>query len=158
MITSSASSGRFRPNQLWVSDFTYVSTYQGFVYVAFVIDVYARRIVGWRSSTSARTDFVLDALEQALYVRRPFGGDRLIHHSDRGSQYVGIRHTERLAEAGLEPSVGSVGDAYESEHAFDALAESIIELYRACEDWAAASGTSCLCIDGFITICGVDYV
>ncbi|MBA4284869.1 MAG: IS3 family transposase [Xanthomonadaceae bacterium] len=115
-----------RPNQLWVSDFTYVSTYQGFAYVAFVIDVYARRIVGWRSSTSARTDFVLDALEQALYARRPFGGDRLIHHSDRGSQYVGIRYTERLAEAGLEPSVGSVGDSYDN-----ALAESIIGLYKA---------------------------
>jgi len=115
-----------RPNQLWVSDFTYVSTYQGFAYVAFVIDVYARRIVGWRSSTSARTDFVLDALEQALYARKPVGGDRLVHHSDRGSQYVGIRYTERLAEAGLEPSVGSVGDSYDN-----ALAESIIGLYKA---------------------------
>ena len=79
------------------------------------IDVYARRIVGWKASTSARTDFVLDALEQALYARKPFGTDRLVHHSDRGSQYVSIRYTERLAEAGLEPSVGSVGDSYERE-------------------------------------------
>jgi transposase InsO family protein len=89
-----------RPNALWVSDFTYVSTWQGFVYVAFVIDVFARRIVGWRASSSARTDFVLDALEQALYARRPVGPDRLVHHSDRGVQYVSIRYTERLAEAG----------------------------------------------------------
>ena len=115
-----------RPNALWVSDFTFVSTWQGFVYVAFVIDVYARRIVGWKASTSARTDFVLDALEQALYARKPFGADRLIHHSDRGSQYVSIRYTERLAEAGLEPSVGSVGDSYDN-----ALAETINGLYKA---------------------------
>lgn len=100
-----------RPNALWVSDFTYVSTWQGFVYVAFVIDVFARRIVGWRVSSSARTDFVLDALEQALYARRPVGQGSLIHHSDRGVQYVSIRYTERLAEAGVEPSVGSVGDS-----------------------------------------------
>ena len=115
-----------RPNALWVSDFTYVSTWQGFVYVAFVIDVYARRIVGWRASTLARTDFVLDALEQALHARKPFGADRLIHHSDRGVQYVSIRYTERLAEAGLEPSVGSVGDSYDN-----ALAETINGLYKA---------------------------
>ena len=115
-----------RPNALWVSDFTFVSTWQGFVYVAFVIDVYARRIVGWKASSSARTDFVLDALEQALYARKPFGTDRLIHHSDRGSQYVSIRYTERLAEAGLEPSVGSVGDSYDN-----ALAETINGLYKA---------------------------
>jgi transposase InsO family protein len=115
-----------RPNPLWVSDFTYVSTWQGFVYVAFVIDVFARRIVGWRASSSARTDFVLDALEQALYARRPVGPDRLVHHSDRGVQYVSIRYTERLAEAGLEPSVGSVGDSYDN-----ALAETINGLYKA---------------------------
>ena len=99
-----------RPNQLWVADFTYVSTGQGFVYVAFIIDVFARRIVGWRVSRSMRTDFVLDALEQALYARQPQGDDALIHHSDRGSQYLSIRYSERLAEAGIEPSVGSTGD------------------------------------------------
>ena len=115
-----------RPNALWVSDFTYVSTWQGFVYVAFVIDVYARRIVGWKVSSSARTDFVLDALEQALYARRRAGDDALIHHSDRGVQYVSIRYTERLAEAGIEPSVGSVGDSYDN-----ALAETINGLYKA---------------------------
>jgi transposase InsO family protein len=92
-----------RPNQLWVSDFTYVSTWQGFVYVAFVIDVFARHIVGWRVSRSMRTDFVLDALEQALYARQPERDASLIHHSDRGSQYVSIRYTERLTEAGIEP-------------------------------------------------------
>lgn len=113
-----------RPNQLWVSDFTYVSTWQGWVYVAFIIDVYARYIVGWRVSSSMRTDFVLDALEQALYARRP--SDALIHHSDRGSQYVSIRYTERLAEAGIEPSVGSRGDSYDN-----ALAETINGLYKA---------------------------
>jgi transposase InsO family protein len=115
-----------RPNALWVSDFTYVSTWQGFVYVAFIIDVFARRIVGWKASSSARTDFVLDALEQALYARRPVDADRLVHHSDRGVQYVSIRYTERLAEAGLEPSVGSVGDSYDN-----ALAETINGLYKA---------------------------
>ncbi len=115
-----------RPNALWVSDFTYVSTWQGFVHVAFVIDVFARRIVGWRVSSSARTDFVLDALEQALYARRPVGQGSLIHHSDRGVQYVSIRYTERLAEAGVEPSVGSVGDSYDN-----ALAETINGLYKA---------------------------
>jgi transposase InsO family protein len=113
-----------RPNALWVSDFTYVPTWQGFVYVAFVIDVFARRIVGWRVSASARTDFVLDALEQALHARRRT--DTLIHHSDRGVQYVSIRYTERLAEAGIEPSVGSVGDSYDN-----ALAETINGLYKA---------------------------
>jgi transposase InsO family protein len=115
-----------RPNQLWVSDFTYVSTWQGFVYVAFVIDVFARRIVGWRVSSSMRTDFVLDALEQALYARQPERDDALIHHSDRGSQYVSIRYSERLAEAGVEPSVGSKGDSYDN-----ALAETINGLYKA---------------------------
>ena len=96
-----------RPHQLWVSEFTYVSTWQGWLYVAFVADVFARRIVGWRVSSSMRTDFVLDALEQARYARQPERDDALIHHSDRGSQYVSIRSTERLAEAGIEPSVGS---------------------------------------------------
>lgn len=115
-----------RPNQLWVSDFTYVSTWQGWLYVAFVIDVFARRIVGWRVSSSMRTDFVLDALEQALYARQPQQNDALIHHSDRGSQYLSIRYTERLAEAGIEPSVGSKGDSYDN-----ALAETINGLYKA---------------------------
>jgi putative transposase len=114
-----------RPNQLWVSDFTFVSTWQGFAYVAFIIDVFARCIVGWRVSSSMRTDFVLDALEQALYARQP-ERDALICHSDRGSQYVSIRYTERLAEAGIEPSVGSVGDSYDN-----ALAETINGLYKA---------------------------
>jgi putative transposase len=114
-----------RPNQLWVSDFTYVSTWTGFVYVAFVVDVFARRIVGWKVSSSSRTDFVLDALEQALHARRPAQGG-LIHHSDRGVQYVSIRYTQRLAEAGIEPSVGSVGDSYDN-----ALAETINGLYKA---------------------------
>ena len=115
-----------RPNQLWVSDFTYVSTWQGWLYVAFVIDVYARRIVGWRVSSSMRTDFVLDALEQALYARQPERDGSLVCHSDRGSQYVSIRYTERLAEAGIEPSVGSKGDSYDN-----ALAETINGLYKA---------------------------
>lgn len=115
-----------RPNQLWVSDFTYVSTWQGWLYVAFVIDVFARRIVGWRVSSSMRTDFVLDALEQALWARQPELDSRLIHHSDRGSQYVSIRYSERLAEAGIEPSVGSKGDSYDN-----ALAETINGLYKA---------------------------
>jgi putative transposase len=115
-----------RPNQLWVSDFTYVSTWQGWLYVAFVVDVYARRIVGWRVSNSMQTDFVLDALEQALHDRRPAGDKSLIHHSDRGSQYLSIRYSERLAEAGIEPSVGSRGDSYDN-----ALAETINGLYKA---------------------------
>ena len=115
-----------RPNQLWVSDFTYVSTWQGWLFVAFVIDVYARRIVGWRVSSSMRTDFVLDALEQALFDRQPERDESLVHHSDRGSQYVSIRYTERLAEAGIEPSVGSRGDSYDN-----ALAETINGLYKA---------------------------
>ena len=115
-----------RPNQLWVSDFTYVWTWQGWLYVAFVIDVFARRIVGWRVSSSMRTDFVLDALEQALYARHPERQDALIHHSDRGSQYVSICYSERLAEAGIEPSVGSKGDSYDN-----ALAETINGLYKA---------------------------
>ena len=114
------------PNRLWVSDFTYVSTWAGFVYVAFVIDVYARYIVGWRVSRTAHASFVLDALEQALHDRRPVHRGGLVHHSDRGSQYVSIKYTERLAEAGIEPSVGSVGDSYDN-----ALAETINGLYKA---------------------------
>jgi putative transposase len=114
------------PNVLWVSDFTYVATWQGFVYVAFVIDVFARRIVGWRVSRSARADFVLDALEQALCERRPLRRGGLVHHSDRGGQYVSIRYTERLLEVGIEPSVGSVGDSYDN-----ALAETINGLFKA---------------------------
>lgn len=112
------------PNQLWVSDFTYVSTWAGMVYVAFVIDVFARKIVGWRVSTSMTTSFVLDALNQAICQRCPTDGG-LIHHSDRGSQYLSIRYTERLADAGIDTSVGSVGDSYDN-----ALAESIIGLFK----------------------------
>jgi transposase InsO family protein len=115
-----------RPNALWVSDFTYVATWQGFVYVAFVIDTFARRIVGWRASRTAHAGFVLDALEQALHDRRPVHNGGLVHHSDRGSQYLSIKYTERLAEAGVEPSVGSVGDSYDN-----ALAETINGLYKA---------------------------
>ena len=115
-----------RPNALWVSDFTYVATWTGFVYVAFVIDAYARRIVGWRTSRTAHASFVLDALEQALHDRQPAHRGGLVHHSDRGSQYVSIKYTERLAEAGIEPSVGSVGDSYDN-----ALAETINGLYKA---------------------------
>ena len=114
-----------RPNQLWVADFTYVATWRGFVYVAFVIDVFARRIVGWRVSASLRTDFVLDALEQAIYDRRGAGVDDLVHHSDRGTQYLSMRYTDRLTEADIEPSVGSRGDSYDN-----ALAESIIGLFK----------------------------
>ncbi len=114
-----------RPNQLWVSDFTYVATWGGFVYVAFVIDVFARRIVGWRVAGSMRTDFVLDALEQAIYARcgDTFAG--LVHHSDRGTQYLSMRYTDRLADAGIAPSVGSQGDAFDN-----ALAESVIGLFK----------------------------
>jgi len=115
-----------RPNVLWVSDFTYVSTWGGFVYVAFIIDAYARRIVGWRVSGTAHAGFVLDALEQAIHDRKPLANGGLVHHSDRGVQYVSIKYTERLAEAGLVPSVGSVGDSYDN-----ALAETINGLYKA---------------------------
>ena len=115
-----------RPNALWVADFTYVATWSGFVYVAFVIDVFARCIVGWRVSRTAHAAFVLDALEQALHERRPLQGGGLVHHSDRGSQYLALRYTERLAEAGVEPSVGSVGDSYDN-----ALAETINGLFKA---------------------------
>ncbi len=116
-----------RPNQLWVSDLTYVATWRGFVYVAFVIDVFSRRIVGWRVSNSLRSDLALDALEQAICERSvgTSANDRLVHHSDRGVQYLSIRYTERLAEAGIEPSVGSKGDSYDN-----ALAETIIGLYK----------------------------
>jgi len=114
-----------RPNQLWVSDFTFVATWRGFVYVAFVIDVFARRIVGWRVSASLHTDFVLDALEQAIYDRCGDTSDGLVHHSDRGSQYLSMRYTDRLADGGIAPSVGSRGDSYDN-----ALAESVIGLYK----------------------------
>lgn len=114
-----------RPNALWLSDFTYVATWAGYVYVAFVIDAFARRIVGWRVSRSMQAGCVLDALEQALHDRRPTQDNGLIHHSDRGSQYVSIKYTERLAEAGIEPSVGSVGDSYDN-----ALAETVIGLFK----------------------------
>ena len=114
-----------RPNALWVADLTYVATWRGFVYVAFVIDAYARRIVGWRVSNSLHTELALDVLEQALYDRAVGNEGALVHHSDRGAQYLSIRYTERLAEAGIEPSVGSVGNSYDN-----ALAESIIGLYK----------------------------
>ncbi len=113
-----------RPNELWVSDLTYVSTWRGFVYAAFVIDVFSRRIVGWRVSSSLHTDLVLDALEQAIWDRQ-IGTDRLVHHSDRGSQYLAFRYTERWADAGIEPSVGSVGDSYDN-----AMAETVIGLFK----------------------------
>lgn len=114
-----------RPNQLWVADLTYVSTWPGWLYVAFVADVFARRIVGWRVSSSMITDFVLDALEQALYARQPGKNGTLIHHSDRGSQYLSIRYSERLAQAGINPSVGNRGDSYDN-----ALAKTINGLYK----------------------------
>ncbi len=114
-----------RPNELWVSDLTYVATWRGFVYVAFVIDVYSRRIVGWRVSSSLRSDLALDALEQAISERQDDAAEALVHHSDRGVQYLSIRYTERLAEAGIEPSVGSRGDSYDN-----ALAESVIGLFK----------------------------
>ncbi len=114
-----------RPNQLWVSDFTYVATWGGFVFVAFVIDVFARRLVGWRVSASMRTDFVLDALEQAIHARGHDALTGLVHHSDQGVQYLSMRYTDRLADAGIAPSVGSCGDAYDN-----ALAESVIGLFK----------------------------
>jgi transposase InsO family protein len=140
-----------RPNQLWVSDFTCVATWQGLVYVAFVIGVFARCLVGWRVSRSAQTGFVLDALEQALHGRRPVQGG-LIHHSDRGGQYLSIRYTERLAIAGIEPSVGSVGDSYDN-----ALAESIIGLFkteviRRCGPWKSLEAVE------FATLEWVDWL
>jgi putative transposase len=139
-----------RPNALWLSDFTYVSTWQGFVYVAFVIDAFARRIVGWRASRTAHASFVLDALEQALHDRRPVHGG-LVHHSDRGVQYVSIKYTERLAEAGVEPSVGSVGDSYDN-----ALAETINGLYKAEVIWRAGPWRSFEAVE-FATLEWVDW-
>ncbi len=112
-----------RPNALWVADLTYVATWAGFVYAAFVIDAFARRIVGWRVSRSLSAELTLDALEQALYARPDL--EQLVHHSDRGGQYLSIRYTERLAEAGIDPSVGSVGDSYDN-----ALAETVIGLFK----------------------------
>lgn len=112
-----------RPNQLWVSDLTYIATWRGFVYAAFVIDVFARRIVGWRVSSSLHTDLALDALDQALHDRSDLDG--LVHHSDRGVQYLSMRYTQRLADAGVAPSVGSRGDSYDN-----ALAESVIGLFK----------------------------
>ena len=112
-----------RPNQLWVADFTYVATWMGFVYVAVIIDVFSRMIVGWRASTSMKAELTLDALEQALWARQTRDG--LIHHSDRGSQYLSIRYSERLAEAEVTPSVGSVGSSYDN-----AMAETINGLYK----------------------------
>jgi putative transposase len=123
-----------RPNALWVVDFTYVHTWAGFVYVAFVIDAYARRIVGWKVSTAPTASFVLDALEQAIHARRPSPEDGLIHHSDRGVQYLAMNYTQRLAEAKLVPSVGSVGDSYDN-----ALAETINGLYKAEVIWRQRS-------------------
>jgi transposase InsO family protein len=116
------------PNRLWVADLSYVATWSGFEYVAFVIDVFSRMIVGWRFWTSLRTDLVLDALEQARYSRT--GTEGLVHHSDRGTQYLSIRYTERLAEAGIESSVGGVGDSYDN-----AMAKSIIGLYKTEKVW-----------------------
>ena len=113
------------PNQLWVSDLTYVATWRGFVYVAFVIDAFSRRIVGWRVSNSLQSDLALDALEQAIWEREEGAPDRLVHHSDRGVQYLSIRYTQRLAEARIEPSVGSKGDSYDN-----ALAETVIGLFK----------------------------
>ncbi len=113
------------PNRLWIADITYVATWSGFVYVAFVIDVFSRYIVGWRASTSLRTDLPLDALEQAIWARLAGDPTGLVHHSDRGSQYLSISYSERLADAGIEPSVGSVGDSYDN-----AMAETIIGLYK----------------------------
>ena len=112
-----------QPNQLWVADLTYVATWRGFVYVAFVIDAFSRMIVGWRAASTLRSDLALDALEQAVYARPE--SDALVHHSDRGVQYLSIHYTERLLEAGIESSVGSVGDSYDN-----ALAETLIGLYK----------------------------
>ena len=140
-----------RPNVLWVSDFTYVATWSGFVYVAFVIDAFARRLVGWRVSRTAHAGFVLDALEQALHEHRPVQGGGLVHHSDRGAQYVSIRYTERLAAAGIEPSVGSVGDSYDN-----ALAETINGLYKAEVIHRRGPWRSCEAVE-FATLEWVDW-
>ena len=140
-----------RPNALWVVDFTYVHTWVGFVYVAFVIDAYARRIVGWKVSTSATAGFVLDALEQAIHARRPGPDDGLIHHSDRGVQYLAMNYTQRLAEADLVPSVGSVGDSYDN-----ALAETINGLYKAEVIWRQRSWPSVSAVE-MATLRWVDW-
>ena len=140
-----------RPNALWVVDFTYVHTWTGFVYVAFVIDAYARRIVGWKVSTSATAGFVLDALEQAIHARRPGPKDNLIHHSDRGTQYLAMNYTQRLAEANLVPSVGSVGDSYDN-----ALAETINGLYKAEVIWRQRSWQSVSAVE-MATLRWVDW-
>ncbi|MEZ5742899.1 MAG: IS3 family transposase [Sphingomonadaceae bacterium] len=140
-----------RPNALWVVDFTYVHTWAGFVYVAFVIDAYARRIVGWKVSTSATAGFVLDALEQAIHARRPGPDDGLIHHSDRGVQYLAMNYTQRLAEANLVPSVGSVGDSYDN-----ALAETINGLYKAEVIWRQRSWPSVSAVE-MATLRWVDW-
>ena len=140
-----------RPNALWVVDFTYVHTWAGFVYVAFVIDAYARRIVGWKVSTSATAGFVLDALEQAIHARRPGPHDGLIHHSDRGVQYLAMNYTQRLAEANLVPSVGSVGDSYDN-----ALAETINGLYKAEVIWRQRSWPSASAVE-MATLRWVDW-
>jgi transposase InsO family protein len=140
-----------RPNRLWVVDFTYVHTWAGFAYVAFVIDAYARRIVGWKVSTSATAGFVLDALEQAIHARRPSAEDGLIHHSDRGVQYLAMNYTQRLAEANLVPSVGSVGDSYDN-----ALAETINGLYKAEVIWRQRSWPSAAAVE-MATLRWVDW-
>jgi putative transposase len=140
-----------RPNALWVVDFTYVHTWAGFVYVAFVIDAFARRIVGWKVSTSATAAFVLDALEQAIHARRPSPDDKLIHHSDRGVQYLAMNYTQRLAEAKLVPSVGSVGDSYDN-----ALAETINGLYKAEVIWRQRSWPSASAVE-MATLRWVDW-
>ncbi|MCW1985978.1 UNVERIFIED_ORG: transposase InsO family protein [Sphingomonas sp. R1F5B] len=140
-----------RPNALWVVDFTYVHTWAGFVYVAFVIDAYARRIVGWKVSSSATAGFVLDALEQAIHARRPGPDDQLVHHSDRGVQYLAMAYTQRLAEANLVPSVGSVGDSYDN-----ALAETINGLYKAEVIWRQRSWPSASAVE-MATLRWVDW-
>jgi putative transposase len=139
------------PNRLWVSDFTYVSTWVGRLYVAFVIDAYARKIVGWRVSRTMTAGFVLDALDQALAARRPYAGGGLVHHSDRGSQYISLKYSERLAQAGIEPSVGSVGDSYDN-----ALAETINGLYKAEVIWRRGPWRSFEVVE-FATLEWVDW-
>jgi transposase InsO family protein len=138
-----------RPNQLWVADFTYVATWSGFVFVAFVIDVYSRMIVGWRVSTSLKAEFVLDALEQAVHARRDTEG--LIHHSDRGTQYLSIRYSERLAECGIQASVGTTGDSYDN-----ALAETINGLYKAEVIWRRGPWRSVEAVE-YATLAWVDW-
>ena len=140
-----------RPNALWVVDFTYVHTWAGFVYVAFVIDAYARRIVGWKVSTALTASFVLDALEQAIHARKPSANDALIHHSDRGVQYLAMNYTQRLAEAKLVPSVGSVGDSYDN-----ALAETINGLDKAEVIWRQRSWPSASAVE-MATLRWVDW-